>query len=362
MKYIVTSGCSFTRQYRRVGITGTAEDFMEDSISQWKWPHFIQAEYLHHKVLNYGNPTNDNAVIAQSILYAVNDLIKKGVPTSDIKVIVQWSGWSRNSAFVSKDKQYEKNYFLNKDFVKERDKDRYPINEDFAHINDFIESDKKYIGENGYFILSGGYHNGHVKAKAKEYFEDYVDHIFSAEERMIEYLKNILLVQYFCKSHNIEYKCFTMHNNFSKDYVNEDTFPIWKPIDSKMSEAWFVINDKFIPNTWNNDIKIQFEKNPYTKYLFDMIDFDKFWFYKEEGVTKYGGQVEWSIKKYNEEEVSDNENIPNIIWLECRSEWDNGKRSRAELIEFLERTVYWQHTSPYLNRKFVKEELKDFLK
>jgi len=110
MKYIVTSGCSFTRQYRRVGITGTAEDFMEDSISQWKWPHFIQAEYLHHKVLNYGNPTNDNAVIAQSILYAVNDLIKKGVPTSDIKVIVQWSGWSRNSAFVSKDKQYEKNY------------------------------------------------------------------------------------------------------------------------------------------------------------------------------------------------------------------------------------------------------------
>jgi hypothetical protein len=28
---------------------------------------------------------------------------------------------------------------------------------------------------------------------------------------------------------------------------------------------------------------------------------------------------------------------------------------------FLERTVYWQHTSPYLNRKFVREELKTFL-
>jgi hypothetical protein len=152
-----------------------------------------------------------------------------------------------------------------------------------------------------------------------------------------------------------------MHNNFSKDYVNEDRFPMWRPVNSRMSEAHHVINDKYIPLTWENDNKIQFEDRPYTKYLFDMIDFDKFWFYKEEGVTKYGGQVEWSIKKYDESEISDDDNIPNIIWLECRGEWDNGKRSKKELIEFLEKTVYWQHTSPYLNRKFVKEELKSFL-
>ena len=228
MKYIVTSGCSFTRQYRRVGITGTAEDFMEDSVSQWKWPHFIQSEYPDYKVYNYGNPTNDNAVIAKSILYGVNDLIKKGISTSDIKVIVQWSGWSRNSAFISKQKQIENDYFLNKEFVKERDKDRYPINEDFAHINDFINEPKNYIGEHGYFVLSGGYHNGHVKTKSKEYFEDYVDHIFSADERMIEYMQNILLIQYFCKANDIDYKCFTMHNNFSKDYVNED-YKVWFP-------------------------------------------------------------------------------------------------------------------------------------
>jgi len=361
MKYIVTSGCSFTRQYRRVGITGTAEDFMDDVISQWKWPHFIQKEYPDCKVLNYGNPTNDNAVIAKSILYGVNELIKSGVPTSDIKVIVQWSGWSRNSAFISKQKQKENNYFLNKEFVKERDKDRWPINEDFAHINNFIGNTKEYIGEDGYYILSGGYHNDHVKATAKQYFEDYIDHIFSAEERMIEYLKNVLLIQYFCKANNIGYKCFTMHNNFSADYVNEDRFPLWKPENSKESEAWFVINKKFIPSTWTHDTKIQFEKSPYVKYLFDMIDFDKFWFYKEDGLTKYGGQVEWSIKRYNHNEISEDENIPNIIWLECRGNWDENKRSKEELIDWLEKTVYWQHTSPYLNLMFVKEELKSFL-
>jgi len=306
MKYIVTSGCSFTRQYRRIGITGNEYDFMNDAISQWKWPHFIQKEYPDYKVLNYGNPTNDNAVIAKSILYGVNKLLKEGVSTENIKVIVQWSGWSRNSAFISKQKQIENNYFLNKEFVAERDKDRWPINEDFAHINDFINEPKKYIGEHGYFILSGGYHNGHVKAKAKEYFEDYV-------------------------------------------------------VGSSNSEAWFVVNKKFIPSTWENDNKVQFENSPYIKYLFDMVDFEKFWFYKEDGLTKYGGQVEWSIKRYNHDEVSEYDDIPNIIWLECRGNWDDNKRDKDELIKWLEKTVYWQHTSPYLNYMFVKEELKSFL-
>ena len=41
-----------------------------------------------------------------------------------------------------------------------------------------------------------------------------------------------------------------------------------------------------------------------------LIDFDKFWFYNEDNVTKYGGQVEWSIKNYNFDEVSDNKDIP----------------------------------------------------
>jgi hypothetical protein len=361
MKHIVTAGCSFTRQFRRIGITGTAEDFMDDAISQWKWPHFIQSEYPDYKVYNYGNPTNDNEVIAKSILYGVKKLLDAGVPTSDIKVIAQWSGWSRSSYFVSSEKQKQNNYYLNKSFIKERDKDRYPINEEFAHINDFIDVDKKYVGEYGYFILSGGYHNDHVKAKAKEFFTDYVEHIMSADERMIQYLQSILLIQYFCKANNIDYKCFTMHNNFSFDYVNEDRFPLWKPENTTQSEAYHVVNNKFIPPTWDNDSKIQFENNPYVKYLFDMVDFDKFWFYNEEGVTKYGGQVEWSIKTYNHDEVSDNKDIPNLIWLECRGMWDNGKRSKEELIEFLEKTVYWQHTSPYLNRKFVREELKSFL-
>lgn len=362
MKYIVTSGCSFTRQYRRIGIAGTENDFMEDSMSQWKWPHFIQSEYPDYKVINYGNPTNDNDVIAKSILYGVNDLLKKGIPAEDIKVIAQWSGWSRSSFFISKKKQEQNNYYLNREFVKDRDKDRYPINEDFAHINDFIPVDKKYPGEHGYFLLSGGYHTDHVKVRSKEFLNDYVEHIFSADERMLQYLQSVLLIQYFCKANNIDYKCFTMHNNFSKDYVDDDRFPLWRPNNSNKTEGWHVVYENFIPSTWENDIKVQFESKPYVKYLFDMVDLNKFWFYKEEGITKYGGQAEWAIRKFNFDELSENKDIPNIIWQECRTHWDNGLlNTKDDLVKYFLNNNYWQHTSPYLNRKFVKEELKSFL-
>ena len=105
MKYIITNGCSFTRQYRRIGITGTADDFMDDCLTMWRWPHFIQKEYPEFKVLNYGNPTNDNSTILQSTIYGIEKLLKNGISPNDIKVIVQWSDWSRHSAFISKDKQ-----------------------------------------------------------------------------------------------------------------------------------------------------------------------------------------------------------------------------------------------------------------
>jgi hypothetical protein len=361
MKYIVTSGCSFTRQYRRIGITGTADDFMDDCLTMWRWPHFIQKEYPEFKVLNYGNPTNDNSTILQSTIYGVEKLLKNGVSPNDIKIIIQWSDWSRHSAFISKDKQKEKNYFLNKEFVKERDKNTYPLMENFAHVNDFIDVEKNYIGEHGYFILSGGYHASHVNVRSIDYFDDYVDHVFSPDERLIEYFKNILFLQYYCKSNGIDYKCFTMHNNFSLEYTEDAPFPQFRPNGSKKDSSWHIVMEKYIPVTWSSDLKYQYEDRPYVKYLYDLIDFGKFWFYEKENITKFGGQVEWCIKNYDINEVSDDEDFPNIIWHEYRTTWNSGKRSIEDMLEYFKTNHFWQHASPYANRKFVRTELKKFL-
>lgn len=150
MKHIITNGCSFTRQFRRLGITGTADDFMDDHISQWKWPHFIQEENPDLKVLNYA--------------------------------------------------------------------------------------------------------------------------------------------------------C-----------------PIFSPIGSKKEQAWHVLMEKYIPHTWESDIKSQYSNKPYIKYVYNLIDLDKFWFYKKENTTKFGGQVEWCIQNYDYSEISDREDVPNLIWQEYRT-------------------------------------------
>ena len=119
--------------------------------------------------------------------------------------------------------------------------------------------------------------------------------------------------------------------------------------------------EKSIPITWQNDIEEQYVDSPYIKYLYDLNDLNKFWFYEKENITKFGGQVEWCIQNYDINEISDDENIPNIIWHEYRTNWENGKRSIEDMLEYFKTHNFWQHTSPYYNRKFVRTELKEFL-
>ena len=44
-KYIVCSGCSFTRQEKRLGLDGDTTNFMYDVLDMWRWPHWIQKMY-----------------------------------------------------------------------------------------------------------------------------------------------------------------------------------------------------------------------------------------------------------------------------------------------------------------------------
>ena len=152
-----------------------------------------------------------------------------------------------------------------------------------------------------------------------------------------------------------------MHNNFSSDYTAQDCFPSFRPEGSKKEQYWHVVMEKYIPITWNNDIKEQYVDKPYIKYLYDLIDLSKFWFYKKENITTFGGQVEWCIQNYDINEISDDEDIPNIIWMEYARNWDDGKRSIEDILEYFKTHNVWQHASPYSNRKFVRTELKEFL-
>ena len=300
MKYVVTNGCSFTRA-GRLNIDVTDNNFIdeddmtrcgESSVYNY-YPHQIQMLHPELKVINLGNVTNDNQVIARNIIYKIEKLKKEGINVSDISVIVQWSSFYRNSFFVSPSR------------IKENSKLKLPQHRnrwdnDYAHINDFVE-EKNEIGENGYYFLSGGYGMDHVKNPMKEFAHLNLGYLHSYEERMLCFLETIVMLQLYLKSNEIKYKMFNIANNFSDTYVLNNTngggFPMFKPEDSKHNEMYEILKNKFIPNTWNDGMN--YKDNPYLNYYWNLIDWNSFWFYEEDGVHKYGGVTEWAIKNFD---------------------------------------------------------------
>jgi hypothetical protein len=352
MKYVITNGCSFTRA-GRINIDVTDDNFVnEDDMTKIGvasefnyYPHWIQILNPELKVINLGNVTNDNQVIARNLIYKIEKMKKDGIDPSDISVIVQWSSFYRNSYFVSPSKQKE-----NPKLKLPQHRKRW--DDDYAHINDFVE-EKNEIGENGYYFLSGGYGMDHVKNPMKEFAYLNLGHYHSYEERLLVFLETIVMLQMYFKSNGIKYKMFNIANNFSDEYVlnfiNGGGFPMFKPDNSKNNEMYEIIKNKYIPNTWNS--KMEYFQNPYLNHYYNMIDWDSFWFYEEENLHKFGGVTEWGIRNFD---INYSDNINgNILFMEQNR---NGIiHTEQSLIDIYKTGCPLGHISSSLYRIFVKE-------
>lgn len=325
MKHIVCSGCSFTRQWKRLNIDGNDTNFLEDTSNFWRWPHWIQKIYGNKfKVYNLGSPTNDNSTIKKSVFYKVNKLLKSGIDSKDIIVLVQWSNYHRNSFYIDKNKMEHFNSYLPKN--SEEIKDRIskskcePLNV-FAHISDYIE-EKNQNGEFGYYLLTGGYNYDHIAYDVKNLISNYVNNFYSDEESLIRFFDNIISLQSFLDKLNISHLSFNIQNNFvlNQPELVEDS-QNWK------KSVYF---DKWLPSTIQNENQYN---NPYIQHLYELVNLENFWFLNSEETSK-GGLVEWAIKNYNV-----NYKFP----------------------LYMEENVPVGHISSEMNKLFVEKELKDFL-
>ena len=315
-KHIVCSGCSFTRQQRRLGINGTDTDFLSDDKNFWRWPHHLQELLKDDKVYNLGNPTNDNNVILLSIITKVNELIKDGVDTKDIYVIVQWSDANRKSYFISKNVAKE----FNSDLEETQNSD-----DSYSHVS-------AYLGDDGYYILSGGYSYDHVPYDVVNVFDSMA--LYSSTENFtIEYCKNILFLQNFCKIHNIPNFHFNLSFNFLQPKY---TF--------EMKDIYY---DKKIPKSYFNKLY----DNQYIQTIFEQIDLDNVWLY-EDALTNHGGIMEWAIRDFDED--SDTQ-------LFMEHDTNSTFNSVKELVEDDPNRYPLGHPSEQMNKKFVENIiLKNF--
>ena len=84
-KHIITSGCSFTNCGK-------------------SWPYHIEG----HEVHNVGTVGAGNGYISRAAIWQCEDLIKRGIPSKDIEIIIMWSGIDRFEVYHQKKIHYIK--------------------------------------------------------------------------------------------------------------------------------------------------------------------------------------------------------------------------------------------------------------
>lgn len=345
MQHIVTSGCSFTANYRpnTQNANKTDEVWKLDRFENYTWFQWLWEIYKEKNIdaqfHNYAAITNDNKTICRSIFYKVNDLVfNENVNPKDITVIIQWTALTRNSWFIS-----NKNYNHHNSALIQYTRTGNCL----PHTNDFIQwKSKENAYEHGYFYLSGGYHSPTNNPDNMQQFAlDFANKVLSKEERYIEWFDSVIgLFSYLNQLGITKIKTFQMNNNFSSNYM--DTIKT-DPYYSNENVYDNIINKKTIFNTWNSDNEIY--KNPYVKIFADRVDFDKyFWFFEEENLHKYGGIIEWSIRNFNQDLNGGKYDLPKVLWRELNNLNEN------QQMEYLNR--YWYgHTSSILTKKFVED-------
>jgi hypothetical protein len=296
MKYLITSGCSFTSAHR-VNLERADDNFLIDDQRTWYYPHWLQQKFPEVKVFNMGSPANNNSMIVRSAIYKAKELLNNGIEGKDISMIIQWSSFFRRTHFISNE-------------IKEH----IPLAEHRNYANDYLK-EKSEPGANGYWINLAVPNMGKSSLETGEnkrmfkYNTAYVETLYNDESRYFEWLEYFDYLIQFCEKNEIEMKSFFMHNSFSLQY-DYGLMPYnWKDADEMIDRLF---TQKEVINTWNEPNN-RADVYPYCKYLYNSIDWDKYcWFFEEDNIHSKGGVFEWTIRN----QVKSTDEDFNPIWME----------------------------------------------
>ena len=320
-KYIIGTGCSFT-----------------ESSSTWlnRIPEYRKDLIIYNHAFSGAPPD----LMANSVIWRVLDLEKKGINLNDVYVLIQASHTDRFSIFINKSaKPFESGY----DYKALREHS----NNQWKHLYEKVSWGHDYWTEweyrkmhidpatpfyNENILDTCGFLRGHNDSlESHRIFDYYWNNIVTLENLYINYLNEYLKLQWFLKSKDIKYKIFCGWNTFvdghienisssNKLFSNNGEYNILKKKKNKNS-PFFV-----------DDMKM-------AKIFWDMIDWSQWWKFENKHV-KFGGLREWT--QYN---LSDNND-----WY-CQ-----------DLNEEIEENGFDSHPSEKSHDEFCKNVVLDWIK
>jgi hypothetical protein len=301
MKYVLTTGCSFTNNVR----FNSNNPNIIDNGGRNSWPYFLQKELGDDCIVyNLGGATNDNVSMCRIIYYWIDKLVKSGIKHSDISVIIQWSDPNRESIYL---------------------KTETPI-QNISQPHSLIYWDN-WEAENGVFYLTGGFS---PPDDTLEYFG--IGNAVKYWELEVNWnnIINQTLKWLECWNHLILY--------FEKWGIKHNYMSMRNPFSYEAYEVFFGApeNNSDLPSKslWFDKYEIL---KPYLKTL--PIDTELYWHYKN-----YNGLLEWTIDNFKElNPFQETEDISYHDYLKIQP---NG----------------WGHPSDVMMELFVKTELINILK
>ncbi len=277
MKYIINTGCSY-------------------GVMFMSFKQFTKGNKNNFRIIDLHCDSTGADYAKRSVIYTVSKLIENGVSPKDIYVITEWSQPNRlhielpqefcNEILKGEEWALEKTFVLDNTF--NRIENNYPI---------------KFVGK--YKSLTTVFDDrvyANIEHSDLESFENKNLHYYIKEfiknspinnkpiDRLENYLTNILDLQSFLKSMNINYSFFLMNNTFEGYYENFSNYT------STQDTLDIVQKDEIIlPNLYEyNHIK---DFSSYLTQIWNLIDFSNFHFYKTNNFN-FGGIDEYAMEKF----------------------------------------------------------------
>lgn len=268
-KNIVTSGCSFTN----CGMS---------------WPFHINDR----NVYNIGTVGAGNSYISRAAIWQCEDLLNQGVPSDEIYLIVMWSGIDRFEFLTTKENS------SHQDYLSGKVENRWWLQNYNQNIKD---EDSTWIKSS---VPDMEWANESINHLTSQYWK----HFYTEEESFLRTLESIIRIQNYCKSRKIKYKLSCWQNIFNKYSLKVPSGHGWAHEDQEIfaHQIWILgwldgghwTSHRYWPEEidWkiSKDTPLLKDLYPQTTHLWDIIDWDDWWFYEDEQID-YGGLAEWVV-------------------------------------------------------------------
>ena len=308
-KYIISSGCSY-------GITMSSifdnpiNRYGDDAIKYKKAFSDFAYKEIYEKFcdelcyIEVSLSSQSSEYISDSIIHTIDKLIKKGIPSEDIYVFVEWTEYDRISV-------HQEKYINSKDI-----KWRTNVNTnqwDFCEKNIEIYNSELLLalGKVGNLLYLNPTHTCDTLIKqlgtdASFWQNESIEYELKIPQisKLKKYIDNILKTQNFLKLNNIKYNFAFMQSEFSSWIFDEKTLLGIKKYRNNLDKPYIrldhlgkvFINKNYSPiASTSEDIEVVF---PELKTLFNQLDLDNFWFYENDKYRR-GGIDEWCIDTYS---------------------------------------------------------------